>query len=30
MDVELENAINAGFQMHLPKAYDKVRARIRD
>jgi len=30
MDVELENSINAGFQMHLPKAYDKVRARIRD
>ena len=30
MDVELENAINSGFQLHLPKAYAKVKERIRD
>ena len=30
MDVELEAAINAGFQRSLPEAYAKVRGRIRE
>lgn len=30
MDVELENAINSGFQRNLPEAYAKIRERIRD
>lgn len=30
MDVDLENTINAGFQRALPKAYEKMRSRVRD
>lgn len=30
MDVDLEEAINSGFQRHLPEAYAKIRGRIRD
>lgn len=30
MDVELEEAINSGFQRNLPLAYEKIRNRVRD
>jgi hypothetical protein len=30
MDVDLETAVMTGFQRALPKAYEKIRARIRD